>query len=105
MLQIVNGYVCRTCCDVAAAKAGKDPAHPNAPPGQTGKTNKPGQTGSSDQSAGVDPTGAAQPTNANRPAVTFGGVLAQVDGLSASPQAAPPPASTLYSGSLVNVSA
>jgi len=28
-----------------------------------------------------------------------------VDGLSASPQAAPPPASTLYSGSLVNVSA
>jgi hypothetical protein len=104
-MQIVNGYVCQTCCDVAAAKAGKDPAHPNAPPGQSGKAAKPGQTGPSDPTAGADPTGAAQPTNANRPAVTFGGVLAQVNGLSASPQTSPPPPSTLYSGGLVNVSA
>lgn len=104
MMQIVNGYVCRTCCDVAAAKAGKDPAHPNAPPGQTGKTNKSDQTGPSDPSAAVDSANAQQPTNANRAAVTFGGVLAQVNGLSASPQASPPP-STLYSGGLVNISA
>jgi hypothetical protein len=82
-MQIVNGYVCQTCCDVAAAKAGKDPAHPNAPPGSTDKSSgaaKPGQTSA---------------------AVTFGGALAGPNG----PGAANPSTPPAYSGGLLNVSA
>jgi hypothetical protein len=30
MISVVNGYVCTSSCDVAAAKQGRDP---NAPPG------------------------------------------------------------------------
>jgi hypothetical protein len=30
MISVVNGYICTTSCEVAAAKQGKDPA---APPG------------------------------------------------------------------------
>jgi len=101
MFQIVNGYVCQTCCDVAAAKAGKDPAHPNAPPGSTdksGQSTRPGQSATSDSPSGT------QPSNAGRPAVTFGGALAQPAGSSSASQPAPagPPA---YSGALLNVSA
>lgn len=104
MFQIVNGYVCRSCCDVAAAKAGKDPAHPNAPPGSTdksGQTNKAGQAFPSGQ------TNAATPTNAGRPAVTFGGALAQANGSSSVGQSTPPspPGAPAYSGGLLNVSA
>ena len=54
-MQIVNGYVCRTCCDVDAAKAGKDPAHPNAPPGST---DKPGQSNKSGQTTAPSPPAA-----------------------------------------------
>jgi hypothetical protein len=35
MISIVNGYVCLTSCDAAAAKHGKDPA---APPGSAAGT-------------------------------------------------------------------
>lgn len=103
-MQIVNGYVCLSCCDVAAAKAGKDPAHPNAPPGSTdkpGQTNKPGQAATSGQPSG------SQPSNANRPAVTFGGALAQTNGSSSAGQAPSPspPGAPAYSGGLLNVSA
>ncbi|MGA0599653.1 hypothetical protein ACO2Q3_03005 [Caulobacter sp. KR2-114] len=31
-MEIVNGYVCRTCCDVDLAKRGVDPAHPKDDP-------------------------------------------------------------------------
>lgn len=31
-MEIVNGYVCRTCCDVDLAKKGIDPAHPHDGP-------------------------------------------------------------------------
>ena len=27
-MQVVNGYICRDCTDVARAKQGVDPAHP-----------------------------------------------------------------------------
>jgi len=38
MISIVNGYICTSSCDVAAAKHGKDPA---APPGSLpGTSNK-----------------------------------------------------------------
>ena len=35
MISIVNGYICTSSCDVAAAKQGKDPA---APPGSLAGT-------------------------------------------------------------------
>jgi hypothetical protein len=43
MISIVNGYVCMTSCDVAAAKQGKDP---NAPPGS-----RPGTSGNGDKTS------------------------------------------------------
>ena len=74
-MQIVNGYLCQTCCDVALAKQGKNPAHPNAPAWQSDKT---GQVGT------------------NAPAVTFGGALAQANG-GASSQAGSQQAGAPYS--------
>lgn len=39
MVSVVNGYVCFTSCDVAAAKNGRDPkAPPGAPPGTSSKS-------------------------------------------------------------------
>jgi hypothetical protein len=41
MISIVNGYVCTTSCEAAAAKQGKDPsALPGSPPGVLGKDHK-----------------------------------------------------------------
>jgi hypothetical protein len=33
-MELVNGYVCRDCSDVALAKRNIDPAHPKDGPGQ-----------------------------------------------------------------------
>ena len=55
-MQVVNGYVCSNCTDVANAKKGVDPAHPKAPP----KTSE---------------NAAAE----RGPAVTFGGSLQRSD--------------------------
>jgi hypothetical protein len=61
MITYVNGYVCTTPCEAAAAKKGHDPfAPPGTPPGQNGKT---------DKTQGVD----------GQPAVSFGGVLANLN--------------------------
>ena len=39
MIAYVNGYVCTTPCEAAAARAGRDPfAPPGTPPGQSGKS-------------------------------------------------------------------
>ncbi len=57
MITYVNGYVCTTPCEAAAARAGKDPfAPPGTPPGQSGKT---------DKSSGFD----------GQPAIILGGAL------------------------------
>jgi hypothetical protein len=32
-MKVVNGFTCRTSCEVALAKKGVDPAHPHDPPG------------------------------------------------------------------------
>jgi hypothetical protein len=58
MITYVNGYVCTTPCEAAAARKGKDPfAPPGTPPGQSGKP---------DKKSGID----------GQPATVFGGVLA-----------------------------
>jgi hypothetical protein len=57
MISIVNGYICTTSCDVAAAKQGKDPnARPGSPPGVSG-------------------TGAKTSSFAGQPATTLDGLL------------------------------
>ena len=55
-MQVVNGYVCANCTDVANAKKGVDPAHPKDPP-------KSVETASAERG----------------PAVTFGGGLQRSD--------------------------
>lgn len=57
MIAYVNGYVCTTSCEAAAARAGRDPfAPPGTPPGQSDKSGK---------SSGFD----------GQPATVFGGSL------------------------------
>ena len=66
-IQVVNGYVCMDCADVALAKKDINPAHPpNSPNAQPPST---GLDGSST-------SGNSQST----PAVTFGGTLSQTQG-------------------------
>jgi hypothetical protein len=64
-IQMVNGYPCKDCTDVANAKKHIDPAHPkDGPYGVNAKT---------------DPTSPDyQSSNANSPAVKFGGALAHL---------------------------
>ncbi len=64
--QIVNGYVCFDCSDVALAKKDINPAHPPSTPGAP-PTNNDGSTSASQGTA----------------AVTFGGSLSQLQGASA----------------------
>ena len=64
MIAYVNGYVCTTSCEAAAARAGRDPfAPPGTPPGQSGKSDK------ADKSSGLD----------SQPATVFGGSLANLN--------------------------
>jgi hypothetical protein len=59
MIAYVNGYVCTTSCEAAAARAGRDPfAPPGTPPGQSGKSDK-------SDSSGLD----------SQPAIVLGGSL------------------------------
>jgi len=65
MIAYVNGYVCTTPCEAAAARKGRDPfAPPGTPPGQTGKN---------DKTQGID----------GQPATVFGGVLANLNATTA----------------------
>jgi hypothetical protein len=57
MITIVNGYICTTSCDIAAAKQGKDP---NAPPGSP---------------PGVSSADAKTSSFAGQPATTLDGLL------------------------------
>ena len=60
-MQIVNGYVCQTSCDVAAAKKGHDPKNPHDDPVKAA------------QLAANDPMAALE---TSPQAVQFGGTLA-----------------------------
>ena len=68
MIAYVNGYVCTTPCEAAAARKGRDPF---APPDQTEKN---------DKTSGID----------GQPAVIFSGVLANPNQIAAiAPTGAP----------------
>lgn len=71
-MEVVNGYVCRNCTDVAYAKKGVDPAHPKDGPQGVYATDKPAD-------------GKNAETASRGPAVTFGGGVV-------GPEGAPAPA-------------
>ncbi len=63
----VNGYACKNCTDVDNAKRNIDPAHPaDGPYGVNAKDHA------------ASPFSAQKPVLGQKPAVTFGGVLAGV---------------------------
>jgi hypothetical protein len=64
-VKIVNGFTCRTQCDVALAKKGIDPAHPHDPPGTTRRASS--ATAASDA---PDKTSTSQPLGENAPAAS-----------------------------------
>jgi hypothetical protein len=68
--QIVNGYVCFNCSDVALAQRDINPAHP---------PNSPDPSGQANGSSGAQGSSNTQST----PAVTFGGSLSQTQGAAA----------------------
>jgi len=74
MIAYVNGYVCTTPCEAAAARKGRDPfAPPGTPPDQSRKNDK-------------------TPSIDGQPATTFGGVLANLNPTNAiTPTGAPSP--------------
>ena len=67
-MEVVNGYPCKNCTDVDNAKRNIDPQHPKDGPFGVNKLDKPGAT------------------PAHGPAVTLGGVLAQVSAASGGDQ-------------------
>jgi hypothetical protein len=77
MVQVVNGYVCMDCADIALAKKDINPAHPPNDP------NNPSSSSSSSSSSGAS---VGSSNTQSTPAVTFGGSLADLNGVVATPQ-------------------
>ena len=72
MIAYVNGYVCTTPCEAAAARKGRDPFAPPGTPRDQAKKN--------DKTAGIE----------GQPTVSFGGVLANLNQTNAiTPMGAP----------------
>lgn len=94
--QIVNGYLCFDCADVALAKKGDNPAHPpGSPSNPTGATpNGPNAPQASGASSG------APGTSHNSPAVVLGGSLASLTPAAGASVAASTP---YQAGAQVNV--
>jgi hypothetical protein len=88
-VQIVKGYICFDCADVALAQKGQNPAHP---PGSV--SNPTGKTPN-----GPDPLNGAKAVDATS-AVSFGGALT-----GQAPPTSSPATSTYRPGTQVSVSA
>lgn len=78
--EIVNGYICWDCADVAKAKKGENPAASPLDPSSNGANGTNGSNGASGSSS----TQGAQGASSQSPAVVFGGVLANASGPNAS---------------------
>jgi len=75
-LQIVNGYVCQTSCDVSAARAGHDPKNPHDDPVKAAQLAEQKALASGKPATdAIGPTHSAQSAFAVE-AVMFGGRLA-----------------------------
>ena len=96
-MEVVNGYVCKTCCDVDLAKRHINPADPqddvhNPKSPNYGKTE--------------DPQNPGKPAPSwETKAVTFGGMLAKVHGAVNTQDPTGTESSTYQPGSVVSVSA
>jgi hypothetical protein len=82
MIEVVNGYLCLSSCDVTAAEQGKNPAHPNAAPGQSDATGAASQAGAKDKTsatAQTDPSATSASANSSwsQSAVVLSGVFSQ----------------------------
>ena len=82
-MEVVNGYVCKTCCDVELAKKHINPADPEH------DVHNPK---SSNYGKAEDPQKPGKP--AATPAVTLGGVLAQVTAAAGAEDARAQPSAT-----------
>ncbi len=70
-VSVVNGYMCYTPCQAAAARAGKDPhAPPGAPPGQHDAKDK--ANGLAGQSPAIPDPGHLDPSKTVNPAGAAG---------------------------------
>jgi hypothetical protein len=69
-IQVVNGFVCMDCADVALAKKDINPAHPPGSPNADPQSSSGSGTAGSSNGQGT-------------PAVTFGGSLSQLPGANA----------------------
>jgi hypothetical protein len=73
MISVVNGYVCTTSCEAAAARAGKDPNAPiGTPPGTHKKSpfdNQPATVLGGALKNAVSPTGSSTPSNNSQPTI------------------------------------
>jgi hypothetical protein len=116
-MEIVNGYVCKTCCDVDLAKKGVDPAHPkDGPYGIDSTAAKDAKETKDGGHAAFGPAvtlgGALQATGANPGAGTEDpGDQSTASQGAGSPSASPPagqagatPAAGLQPGERVNLS-
>lgn len=73
-VQIVNGYVCATTCDVAAAKKGHDPKNPHDDPTKAAALNEQKSLARGTPSSQMEAAGGISLALA-APAVSFGGAL------------------------------
>jgi hypothetical protein len=78
MISVVNGYVCTTSCEAAAARAGKDPNAPiGTPPGTHSKSPFSNQPATVLDGAlkslvnAIAPTNSATPSSNSQPAIDF----------------------------------
>jgi hypothetical protein len=96
-MQIVNGYVCKTSCDVPLAQRNINPADPQDDVHNPKSPNygKP-----------EDPQHPGKPKPAwESPAVTFGGALAKVNGAADASDPTQAPSSAYRPGSVASVTA
>jgi hypothetical protein len=98
-MEIVHGFVCKTCCDVDLAKKGINPADPqddvhNPKSPNYGKAEDPQHPGKPRADNPAAP-----------PAVTFGGMLARVDGLGHAPDVGATPFKPYTTGAVASLSA
>jgi hypothetical protein len=99
-MQIVNGYVCKTSCDAVLAQKNINPADPQD---DVHNPKSPNYGKTEDAKHDGKPASAASPA-----AVTFGGMLAKVNGAASAADtgAAPTPTYTPYSpGAVASVTA
>lgn len=109
-MEIVNGYVCNTCCDVDLAKRGVDPAHPKDDPKNPNydptkaKADKARADGKADHGPAFKLGGALQPRATSGVDGSPNNALPPVNGVQ-SPNATQQTPQSTQPGSVLNIAA